>query len=124
MHSCGSSLLFPRVLMMLVAGPEKAKNSAERRVLHLIQNRLATPSLTKIMPLGQHNSLELRLLLTVQNSSRSGLIQFALCADSFQAVNKRVDLLLLARNDGVLFLNMPMFFQKLIQQHRVHLVVA
>jgi len=40
-------LCVPRVLMMLVAGPEEAKNLAGRGVLRLIQIRLAKPSLRK-----------------------------------------------------------------------------
>src|SRR5262245_627457 len=41
-------LSFLRVLMMLIAGPEEAKNPAGRGVLRLIQIRLPTPSFGKI----------------------------------------------------------------------------
>jgi hypothetical protein len=49
---------FPAPLALVVAGPEETKNLAGKKVLRLIQIRLATASLDKITPPSQENSLQ------------------------------------------------------------------
>src|SRR6266700_3415639 len=73
--------------------------------------------------------------MIVQGGLRSGFAYFKLCTDLLQAGSKRFNLLLLLRHlvlkvflqlrDGrLLFLYLAVFFKKLIEQHRVHRVVA
>jgi hypothetical protein len=48
--------VYPALLILLVAGPEGAKNLSGGNVLRLIQIRLRTPSLQRILPACQDNS--------------------------------------------------------------------
>ncbi len=62
--------VFPAELILVVAGPEGAKNLAGENVLRLIRIRLATPSLQKISPACQANSPQVRI---ADSSSRNAV---------------------------------------------------
>ena len=63
-------------------------------------------------------------LLIVENGLRRRFAQLKLVADFLQPCSERVNLLLLPRNYRSLLLHDLMFFEKLIEQHRVHRFVA
>ena len=70
-------------------------------------------------------------LVIIQHGLRCSFAKFSLCAHFLQARGKRLNLLLLPRNGGLLLFDLALllldplvFFEKLIEQHHVHRVVT
>ena len=64
------------------------------------------------------------LHLGIVDHLRRRFARFKLCAHLLQACSKRFNLLLLAHRVRFQFLNLAVLFEKLVEQHRVDLVVA
>jgi hypothetical protein len=94
-----------------------ALEGCELLIIHLEETLrpIAQRQVDITSPIGRVGHTSSRPPLPVHHRSRRAFIQVELCADVLQAGNKRINLLLLPRNNRVLFLPVAVLLQEFIE---------